>query len=451
MHISLPKRFKAALVIASSLFIAAAVFVSVAVASPSDKFFGFAWSPNVGWIRMNNCESPTNCVYEGPTRESSSGAIGYGVTIAPSGANRAISGYAWSSNIGWITFNTNYASEGPDPVLNCPDTIGGSSTRCGPYIEWGTGGLGAGHRLVGWARACSVYIDCTDPTRGLVEDYKRGGWDGWIALHDTNVSDTAFFGVTVDTLSGVMSGYGWGSDVVGWVDFSGVSIYTPDECPVPPPAPLPGGFTNNCQTCNPGDPCFCTKYPGDPSCMSGPLCSDGTPAPNGDIRMCAICDIVDINGNPQCNQTCPDGSAAPNGDITKCPDCPRGTPCWCTTHSSDPICAPECSDGVDNDGDGLTDYSGGDPGCTDANDDDETDASCTIVGSPCWCVANGNPPAQCGGGPVAVDLCSNIPGDQATIVPPFRAVGDGRCLCNAGFVLSAQYQCVKPIYIEPSR
>jgi hypothetical protein len=32
---------------------------------------------------------------------------------------------------------------------------------------------------------------------------------------------------------------------------------------------------------------------------------------------------------------------------------------------------PACSDGEDNDGDGLTD--GDDPGCADANDDDETD------------------------------------------------------------------------------
>ena len=34
---------------------------------------------------------------------------------------------------------------------------------------------------------------------------------------------------------------------------------------------------------------------------------------------------------------------------------------------------PQCSDGIDNDGDGLTDFPA-DPGCDDANDDDETDA-----------------------------------------------------------------------------
>ncbi len=35
--------------------------------------------------------------------------------------------------------------------------------------------------------------------------------------------------------------------------------------------------------------------------------------------------------------------------------------------------APQCSDGADNDGDGKTDFPA-DPGCTDANDNDETDA-----------------------------------------------------------------------------
>ncbi len=56
-----------------------------------------------------------------------------------------------------------------------------------------------------------------------------------------------------------------------------------------------------------------------------------------------------------------------------------------TDYPADPGCADandndefnappaQCSDGVDNDSDGLTDYPA-DPGCTDANDDDETDA-----------------------------------------------------------------------------
>lgn len=40
---------------------------------------------------------------------------------------------------------------------------------------------------------------------------------------------------------------------------------------------------------------------------------------------------------------------------------------------------PQCSDGMDNDGDGIIDFSSADPGCTSASDDDETDPAGTAV------------------------------------------------------------------------
>src|SRR3989344_7994823 len=44
--------------------------------------------------------------------------------------------------------------------------------------------------------------------------------------------------------------------------------------------------------------------------------------------------------------------------------------------SGDATCSftlpPQCSDGIDDDDDGFTDFSGGDPGCTDAEDDTES-------------------------------------------------------------------------------
>lgn len=45
-----------------------------------------------------------------------------------------------------------------------------------------------------------------------------------------------------------------------------------------------------------------------------------------------------------------------------------------TTVTVDPPGTPQCSDTIDNDGDGLTDFPA-DPGCDDANDNDETDAT----------------------------------------------------------------------------
>jgi|GEM_PF-2649624 len=42
------------------------------------------------------------------------------------------------------------------------------------------------------------------------------------------------------------------------------------------------------------------------------------------------------------------------------------------------VATPQCSDGLDNDGDGLIDFAGGDPGCANATDNDETNAAgCT--------------------------------------------------------------------------
>ncbi|MEE4298053.1 MAG: hypothetical protein V2J24_01310 [Pseudomonadales bacterium] len=56
---------------------------------------------------------------------------------------------------------------------------------------------------------------------------------------------------------------------------------------------------------------------------------------------------------------------------------------------------PQCSDGIDNDGDGLTDFSGGDTGCTDANDTDERECGDGYLDSNEAC--DPGPPLQLGG------------------------------------------------------
>jgi len=53
-------------------------------------------------------------------------------------------------------------------------------------------------------------------------------WDGWVSLSGLSTDDSTY-GVsrTEDTLSG----YAWGDDVVGWIDFSGVSLSeSPAQC-----------------------------------------------------------------------------------------------------------------------------------------------------------------------------------------------------------------------------
>ncbi len=96
------------------------------------------------------------------TNTSSCATSDYGVTVNPS--NGGMTGYAWSDNVGWIEFNG--------------------------LVNLGTGVVS------GWAYALSA---------------DNLGWDGQIHLSGITLSGTSF------------SGFAWGSDVVGWTDFSGVN------------------------------------------------------------------------------------------------------------------------------------------------------------------------------------------------------------------------------------
>ncbi len=367
-HIRIPTLLKRIGLIGGSLVIAALVATNVVLASATDNFFGYAWSTNVGWVKVNNCVSPTDCAP----------GTSYGLTMASSGTERTITGYAWSSNIGWITFYTQEQTpwdRTQDPgeqerlIQHCPT---GAGPNCRAYVDWGATG-GTSVPVKGWARACSVYNDCTQPNRGLKESWKRGGWDGWISLGDTNTSDSVSYGVKLNTTTGQMSGYAWGSGVVGWVDFSGITVV--DDCTrtgICPPPVCPDG----------------TPAPnGDISLCPPPVCSDGTPAPNGDLSQCPTVTPPVL---------CPDGTPAPNNDASQC--------------TNNPVTCP----------DGSTPVNG-------------------------QCPSGG--PTGGGDG----DICSNIPGVQTSVVPPVRPLSDGRCLCMTGYVLNAQYQCVKPVYVEPKQ
>lgn len=141
-------------------------------AASSDNVSGWAWSENIGWVSFNSTNQ--------------GGGASYGVQVAQNGD---ISGYAWSENIGWISFNEN---------SGCPQA------PCKPKMNKGTG------EITGWTRACggTTNGDCTGGTRS-------DGWDGWIHLKGTN------YGVTVSGCS--WQGYAWGSDVLGWLNFKGAN------------------------------------------------------------------------------------------------------------------------------------------------------------------------------------------------------------------------------------
>jgi hypothetical protein len=144
---------------------------SAAIAEGGPALSGYAWSDNIGWISFQSTDQP--------------------VRIDETGA---LSGYAWSDNIGWVKFG------GLSAFPNA--SLGGNAT------------LEDGLRLKGWARACAGTRagDCSSMAS------RTDGWDGWISLAGPGGSGR--YGVTLSDRE--FSGFAWGSDVVGWVDWSGV-------------------------------------------------------------------------------------------------------------------------------------------------------------------------------------------------------------------------------------
>ena len=128
-------------------------------AGTGDNLSGWAWSENIGWISFNNT--------------TGGGSVNYGVNINPSTGK--FSGYAWSENIGWIQFDP----PGPYPA----------SPNHSAKLDLAT------NQVTGWARALA-YDD---------------SWDGWIKMDGVSLSGCD------------LEGYAWGSDVIGWIKFKGTA------------------------------------------------------------------------------------------------------------------------------------------------------------------------------------------------------------------------------------
>ena len=182
------------------IFIYALGFTKDTMAGVSDNVWGWAWSENIGWVSMNSTNTIGIVVEGGDLRgwawSDNIGWVSLNCADDP-GCNPAtenyqihidndgiLSGYGWSDNIGWMSFNRAETGTPPQAPYN------GSETFIAKYNS-------ATRRIVGWARFLSA----------------SGSWDGWV-----NFIDTAD-GVTV-TADNKLQGWAWGSDVVGWLQFS---------------------------------------------------------------------------------------------------------------------------------------------------------------------------------------------------------------------------------------
>jgi hypothetical protein len=155
--------------------------------SPSVSLSGYAWSSNIGWIDFNGIAS---------------NGSSYGVSINTTTPSSApLSGYAWSDHIGWISFNAT-------DVAGCP--VVPANDTCTPTVNMTTG------IVTGWARALTL---------------SAYDGDGWIELSGTNhvsnlnatyspTTETYNSGVTYNNATGAFFGNAWGSDDVGWLSFN---------------------------------------------------------------------------------------------------------------------------------------------------------------------------------------------------------------------------------------
>lgn len=174
MHAALSLRTLFLPLIVAALIVAASVVIPHQTkAAGTMSVTGYAWSSYLGWISFSG--------------------TGYGVLEDQFSGD--FSGYAWSSNLGWISFGS---SDGSHPAAS---------------VDFITG------KVTGWARACAAFADKNACSGAL--DANSGGWDGWISLSGT-ATDGSAYGITQSSTCG-WSGYAWGSDAIGAIGVSGTA------------------------------------------------------------------------------------------------------------------------------------------------------------------------------------------------------------------------------------
>ncbi|MDD5165337.1 MAG: hypothetical protein PHG25_02255 [Candidatus Pacebacteria bacterium] len=163
-----------------------AVAASSCIVGETTCLSGWAWSSTIGWISFNSTDA-------------GAGGGPYDVKMDASGN---LSGYAWSSNIGWISFNSADLSVAPACLGTSPATV---NTITGAVNGWARAVAGIG-RNDGWD-GC---IELSNPSTHASPD--TSGYNGT----STQGVTYAISGASL----GLFSGYAWGGNVAGWIQFS---------------------------------------------------------------------------------------------------------------------------------------------------------------------------------------------------------------------------------------
>ena len=170
--------------------------------------WGWAWSENIGWVSFSS--------------DNMGGPVNYGVQInIVDSTTGQLSGYAWSEHIGWISFNTS-------DLAGCP------VAPCEALVDLGTG------YVSGWAKA-------------LVDG---GGWTGWMRLRGSTYGTW----INAEPDPSEFMDWAWSDLNIGWLSFNcvntgwcGVSDYKvmtsltfAPEIPIPEVTPVGYDFIDPC-------------------------------------------------------------------------------------------------------------------------------------------------------------------------------------------------------------
>lgn len=177
------------------LLIISLIAISYLIILPSTRaaadtaLVGYVWSSNIGWISLNCDQSASG---------GSDDCEDSNYSVILDSISGVFSGYAWSSNIGWIDF----APTSGYPQAEAP-AFGAKVVAVAPNV------CASEKEVQGWVRAVS-------PTES---PYFGSGWDGWIKMSG-NITGDLHYGICVTNENRSLSGWAWGGDVVGWIQFN---------------------------------------------------------------------------------------------------------------------------------------------------------------------------------------------------------------------------------------
>lgn len=144
----------------------------------------------IGWVSLN-------CVEGGAGRTNVCSTSPYSLNINATTGN--ITGYAWSSHVGWLSFN------------QTSSTGVAEASACGSQAMVNFAATTSDKPLSGWAK----FLNGNPAT----------GWDGCVKLKSTGAEPAYGVVYRPGATGNNIIGYGWGSSVVGWLGFFGK--YTP--------------------------------------------------------------------------------------------------------------------------------------------------------------------------------------------------------------------------------